>query len=289
VEGPTNQPRSLVARSLAVVRAAVSALAIAIVPQGIWSALVGANLKATPSIPWSIPMMAGLLFIYWRYLGGAFPPHRTSANRRELLRARRVSPELFAWATVAGLLAVAALTGAWIVLAQMMRMPGNVLPPIGTTPWPIFIAFVCTGAMISPICEQAGIWGYGQVMLRRRFSATAAIGMSALIFSIAPHPPFHVALLPKIAFFFATGLIFAATAELADSILPGLLVQAIGLLTFFTIVWPNDPGRRLVSGAGPDSWFFIHLAQACLFAALAIFAFLRLNKIVEGNRRAQFR
>jgi hypothetical protein len=49
----------------------------------------------------------------------------------------------------------------------------------------------------------------------------------------------------KIAFFFLTGLVFALLADLTNSILPGLVVHVIGLLAFFTLIWPNDPARPL--------------------------------------------
>jgi membrane protease YdiL (CAAX protease family) len=178
---------------------------------------------------------------------------------------------------------VVALTGLWILLAQIIRMPGNVLPPMGNLPWPIVALAVGMGALISPICEQAGIWGYGQTMLRREFPASAAMLISALIFAVAPHPPFHVPLLPKIAFFFLTGLIFAVLAELTNSILPGLVVHVIGLLAFFTLIWPNDPARRLVSGGGADIWFYGHAAQVVVSALITRLAFSGLAKVTGGK------
>jgi membrane protease YdiL (CAAX protease family) len=259
------------------------ALTIAILPQGIWSALIGVNLRTTPNIPWAVLLMAALLTIFWLYLGGHFPPRRTSATRRGYLRANRVPIPLFAWAVLAGLLSVAALTGAWILLAQFIRMPGSVLPPMGNLPLPIVVLAVGTGALISPICEQAGIWGYGQTMWRQEFTASTAVVLSALIFAVCPHPPFHIPLLPKIAFFFLTGVTFAVIAELTSSILPGLVVHIVGLLTFFTLVWPNDSARRLVRDGGADIWFYAHVTQVVIFGVLAILAFFRLAGVSRGT------
>jgi hypothetical protein len=138
------------------------------------------------------------------------------------------------------------------------------------------------GALVSPICEQAGIWGYGQTMLRREFTAPTAVALSALIFAVAPHPPFHVPLLPKIAFFFLTGLTFAVLTELTNSILPGLTVHILGLLSFFTLIWPNDPARRLVKDGGADIWFYAHVAQVIVFAVLAIVVLFRVATFHPG-------
>jgi membrane protease YdiL (CAAX protease family) len=265
-------------RALAAVVAAITALVIAILPQGIWSALIAVNLRTSPTIPWAVVVMAGLLILYWQYLGGRFPTRRTSDARLHHLRARRVPLPVFAWAVLAGSFAVIALIGLWIILAQVIRMPGTVLPPMGNLAWPIAAAAIGMGALISPICEQAGIWGYGQTMLREEFTASSAIAVSALIFAVAPHPPFHVPLLPKIAFFFLAGVNFAVLAELTNSILPGLTVHILGLLAFFTLIWPNDPGRRLLSDGGADIWFYVHLAQVVAFALLAIIVMFRLSE-----------
>ena len=101
--------------------------------------------------------------------------------------------------------------------------------------------------------------------------------LSALIFAVGPHPPFGVPLLPKIVFFFLVGLTFGVTAALTGSILANLPVHIVGLFTFFTFVWPNDPQRALLRESGPDAWFFLHVVQAILFTALAVGAFRRLG------------
>jgi len=280
---PVEHRHSLTERGLRGILAAIVVFTIAIVPQGIWSALISVNLRTSPTIPWAVVLIAALVTLFWQYLGGHFAPRRTSASRRLHLRANRVPLPIFAWAVLAGLLSVAALTGVWILLAQFIRMPGSVLPPMGNVPWPIVVLAVGMGALISPICEQAGIWGYGQTMLRREFAASTAVVLSALIFAVCPHPPFHVPLLPKIAFFFLTGVTFAVIAELTSSILPGLVVHILGLLTFFTLVWPNDPTRQMVRDGGADIWFYAHVAQVVVFGVLAIVAFSRLADVCRGT------
>jgi Type II CAAX prenyl endopeptidase Rce1-like len=262
-----------------VVRATVVALFIALAPQGVWSALILINLKASPTVPWAVALMAGLLWAMWRYLGGAFPPRRTSESRRLHLRAVRVPGRTLAWALIAGALSLVALTGYWIVLARLVRMPGSVLPSMANVPHLMVLLAVVTGAAISPICEQIGIWGYAQVMLRRDFTRRSAIVLSALIFAVGPHPPFGVPLLPKIVFFFLVGLSFAVTADLTGSILPNLPVHMLGLLTFFTVIWPHDPQRLLLRDTGPDAWFLLHATQAILFTGLAVWAFRRLSGV----------
>jgi hypothetical protein len=61
------------------------------------------------------------------------------------------------------------------------------------------------------------------------------------------------------------------------------LVHVLGLLTFFTLVWPNDPARRLVRNGGADSWFYAHLAQVVIFGLLTMFAFSHLASVCRGT------
>jgi hypothetical protein len=70
-----------------------------------------------------------------------------------------------------------------------------------------------------------------------------------------------------------------ATAFLTQSILPGIVTHGIGLLVFFTLVWPGDVVRQVVGGGDTNLWFWIHSAQTLAFAVLAIFAFIHLARI----------
>lgn len=179
----------------------------------------------------------------------------------------------------AGALSIVALDGLWVVMARVVRMPGSVLPDMSNYPRLTIVAMVTMGALVSPICEQAGIWGYCQTRLEREFPPLFAVLASALIFGLLPHPPTHAAVLPKLLFFCLTGLAFSLMASLTNSILPGMVVHIGGILSFFVLVWPSDPARSLVRENGVDAWFAIDVAQAAAFAALAILAFMRLQKV----------
>ena len=263
--------------------AAILGIFIALFGQGIWSALVVANLRTSATVPWSVPAMAIVLWLIWRYLDGAWWPRRTSDVRHRLLRARALSMRVFAWSVLAGMSSIGALAGFWIVLAQLTRMPGSVLPDLSQYPKFYVVPLIVTGALVSPILEQAGIWGYSLGMLERDFPAPVAVAISALLFAILPHPPMAAPLLPKLLFFFLTGVTFGTVAYLAGSILPSLVVHAAGLLTFFVLVWPNDPMRPLLAERGPDLWFWLHAGQTIMLGTFAMLAFVRLAKVPRGS------
>src|SRR6266516_2760350 len=62
-------------------RAIVSGLLVTAIPTTVWAVLAVTNLRATPRVPWAAPVMAVLLWLYWRILrtderlrGGSLPP-----------------------------------------------------------------------------------------------------------------------------------------------------------------------------------------------------------------------
>src|SRR5260370_1855364 len=49
---------------------------------GVWATLATVNLASTPGIPWSVPVMAVLLWLVWLYLRGhGLPPTAFPARR----------------------------------------------------------------------------------------------------------------------------------------------------------------------------------------------------------------
>jgi membrane protease YdiL (CAAX protease family) len=273
------QPQS----PLALAKLAVVTFAITLIPQGVWSALIVTNLRANPAVPWSVLVMAVLIVAQAQYLRGQWGATNTAAARRQSLRATLVSREAFVWAGVAGALSLTALVGVWIVLASLIRMPGAVLPDLSGYPWWTAVLAVAMGIVISPWCEQAGIWGYLQTGLERQVSGTTAVVVTALVFALLPHPPAGVELVARVLFFFLAGLIFSTMALLTNSILPGLPIHAFALLVFFVFVWPHDADRRLVTRVGTDRWFWIHVAQAVVFAGLGVWAFGKLAHVSTAD------
>ncbi len=262
--------------------AALLALVVAGVASFLWGALLMANARTTPSVPWSVPAMALVLAVYWWYLSGHGWPKRTGPARAALLRARRVSLQVFAWSLVAGALSLIALAGLWIVLVELTGNGGN--PTIAmVNGYPaIFVALaIVMGSLVSPLSEEAAFRGYAQVLLERRFSAVVAVGISSLFFA-AYHGPTQGFFWSKLLFFFAVSLVFGTIAYLTDSTLPAIPVHIAGDLLFFTLIWPRDAGRPVVWAHGPDVTFWIEVVQALAFGALAVWAFLRLRR-ASGN------
>src|SRR5215472_8017482 len=255
--------RSLPTKVLMVAWSAILALLILGFGQGIWGVLLVGNLRASPAIPWAVPVMALVLWLMWQYLDGRWWPHSTSEVRRRYLRASRVSGQVFAWTLLAGLLSITALAGYWIVMFHLVKMSPNVLPDFSKYPLLTTVLVIVMASLVSPITEESAFRGYCQVILEREFAAPVAIVISSVLFALA-HVT-HGFLWPKLLVYFLVGVVFGVPAYLAKSIVPVIPVHIIGDVIFFTLVWPHDATRRLVGEGGADTWFWIHVAQAVFF------------------------
>ena len=189
---------------------------------------------------------------------------------------------------LAGTLSVVALAGLWIVMFELVKMPGNALPDFSRYPLPTVVAMILMGSVAAPFTEEPAFRGYCQVILERNFSGPSAVLISSALFALA-HGPTQGFLWPKLLFYFLVGVVFGATAYLTKSILPAIPGHMIGLLIFFTLVWPFDAARRLVWDGGADIWFWIHGAQTIVFTALTLWAFRRLTqrRAVKARSRKQ--
>jgi membrane protease YdiL (CAAX protease family) len=266
-------------RLVLIVGFGVMAFVLTAVVGGIWSALLTINLAISPAIPWALVVMALLLWLLWRYLGGAGWPRGTAEARRQYLRAGRLSRRVFIWAVVAGLLAIVALAGLWIVLFQLAHLsPARALPNSSKYPLVTVALALVMASIVGAVAEESAFRGYFQGILEGTVGGVAAILITALV--MAPeHAQTQGFVWPTLLFYIIVDVMLGATALLTQSILPGIVTHAIGLLAFFTLVWPGDMIRQAAGGGTTDLWFWLHAAQTVVFAVLATLAFIHVARI----------
>jgi membrane protease YdiL (CAAX protease family) len=258
----------------------VVAIVMTALVSGVWAALLLTNLARGSAFPWSVIVMAGVLWALWSFLDGRWGFARSRAARHELLRATPLPRHVYAWALIAGLLWVVFLAGFWIVLTQLVSVPGNRLPDLSK--YPIFTVLAALGmaGLSGAISEEAGFRGYFQGALERSGLGAAAILCSALL--MAPvHALSQGFVWPTLLFYLLVDAMLGALAYYTKSIRPGVLVHAVGLFTFLGLIWPRDKARLSIAQNGADIWFWIHLGQAVLFAVLSVGALARLARLVR--------
>jgi membrane protease YdiL (CAAX protease family) len=273
----------LSSRVPAVVWSGILAFVLTVVAGGVWTVLLISNLTTSPAIPWAVVVMALLLWLMWQYLGGKWGPRSTSQARRRYRRAKPVSGQVFAWAVAAGVLSIVALVGYWIVLVQLVKIPARVLPNFSGSPLLTVTIVLVMAALVSSLAEEVGFRGYSQGILEHQVSGPVAVVIAALL--IAPaHGLTQGFVWPILLWYFFVDVMFGAMAYFTKSILPGIVVHSLGLLIFFTLVWPYDVQRRLVWETGVNTGFWLTVVQAIVFSTLAILAFSRLARVTKRAR-----
>ncbi|MBI1740337.1 MAG: CPBP family intramembrane metalloprotease [Candidatus Koribacter versatilis] len=189
---------------------------------------------------------------------------------------------MLTWALVTGVLAIVSLAGLWIVLFQLVKMSPNAMDDFSKYPLLTAALVIVMASLVSPLTEEAAFRGYCQSILEREFTGAPAILISSVFFTAAH--VVHGLLWPKLLVYFLVGVVFGVTAYLTKSILPALPVHIIGDLAFFLFVWPQDAARKLVWDTGADAWFWVHVTQTVVFAALTILSFLKLSNVSKGLR-----
>jgi membrane protease YdiL (CAAX protease family) len=264
--------------ALCAVGLAVISFLIAVLPGGVWAVLLSANLRTNSTVPWAVAAMGLLLWAMWQYLDGHGPPRGTSEKRHRLLRAAPLSAPMFAYAVLAGIFGVIALGGLWIVLLELVRLPAHVLPDFSRYPLFTVTTVVAMACFVSSLPEEAGFRGYFQNFLEQKISGANAIIISSVV--IAPaHCLTQGFVWPVLLFYLLVDSMLGTMAYLTKSILPGIAVHFIGLLVFFTLIWPYDATRVLISEGAARSWFWIHFAQIIICGTLAVATFFRLRSL----------
>jgi membrane protease YdiL (CAAX protease family) len=126
-------------------------------------------------VPRAVPLTAGYLWFFWRYLNGAGRPESTVEKRRTSLRAYRVSGRVWAWALLAGRLGIVALVLALRVANRLVVLPQQRLPDLAQVPEVTVLSLLLMAAPVAGIVEEAAFRGYMQGPIERRYGLTFAI------------------------------------------------------------------------------------------------------------------
>jgi membrane protease YdiL (CAAX protease family) len=252
------------------------ALSATLVVQSLWTGILAVNLKVSAAIPWSVAVMALLLWAIWRYFGGAWGPATTQDARRRYRRAEPVPGPAFRWAMVAGFLGLGALVGLWLVLGQLARVPGNPSANFADYPVVTVVAVIAMASAVGAVIEELGLRGYMLTRLESQVGGWMAVVIVAV--AIAPgHGLTQGFAWPTLLWYFAADVMFGALALLTRSILPGIVVHAVGLLLFFSVIWPTDRYRHPAPLGLQGRAFWIELLACLALTALSLLAFRQLG------------
>jgi membrane protease YdiL (CAAX protease family) len=274
--------RKLVQNSRLIALATLTAFAVTLVGQTLWGVLAIVNVKLSPGFPWAALVMPFVLAALVAFLAGRGWPRKGAGVRRKFVPLAPVSGRAWLWSLVGGALAVVAAAALWTVMATIVRVPPNLLPDTHGLPLTTVVPMLLVGIAAAPLSEEIAFRGYAMGMLRQRFSPVPALIITSVIFAAAHLTQGLYA--PKLLVYLLAGLTFGFVALRTGSLIPAMVVHSFGDLTFFTLVWSHDAGRRLISQGGADAWFFANLALVVVATPLALLAFRQLARATGAPR-----
>ncbi len=228
-------------------------------PWGGFGPLIGVgalNLRIGTAVPWAILPMALYLWAYWQFLGGAWGDPGDAAQRRVNLRANRLRASVWRASLAAGVVGFGALLALLAVAARLVNLPSSV--PIPTPPeMPVITAvlLLVMQSIVAGVTEEAAFRGYMQGMVERRYGVSVAILVNGTLFGLlhfGNHPRDVLLMLP---YYIAVSAVYGGLTWAADSILPALVLHAVGDIVVLTRWWATGrPEWQLTSTPPPLIW-----------------------------------
>ena len=245
------------------------------------------NLASGSSLPWAIPPTVLYLWVYWRFIGGAWGDPASRASRRANLRANALPRGLWLPALGAGLLGFAALVALLYLASRVVALPAGV--PIVTPPqMPVatVVLLLTMQSIMAGVTEEAAFRGYMQSLIERDHGVLVAILVNGVLFGLlhfGNHPSDVLLMLP---YYVAVSAVYGGLTWAADSILPALVLHSAGDVVVLTRWWATgrpewqitETVPPLVWDSGVDGPFlgaivvFVGLALAALRAYRALYA-----------------
>jgi membrane protease YdiL (CAAX protease family) len=266
------------------VRAVATGITVAAIGTMPWAWLVSINIRRQSALPWSVPIMAVYLCLYWGYFVRGWGWPRSTANtRRADSRANRVPAEVWGAALLAGMLGLVSVLlfqGVWgrlVTLPQQRDIDPTQFPGVTVLLW------LGMSAVVAGVVEEISFRGYTQRPIERRHGLVVAVLVTGTLFGLAHfgHPEVGLVLLP---FYIAVAAVYGAIAYFTDSTLPSMILHAGGnMLSAFDLFtrgrseWQISAAPRpTIWETGPDAAFWGNLAALLIVGTLAVWAYFAL-------------
>jgi len=244
--------------------------------------LFAANLHYFTKIPWAVALIAIFLWFFWWYLNGGGGPESTAAERRIMLRARKLPGIVWAWALFAGALGIVTLVLGLRLLNTLITLPEQQLPDFSGVPRFTIFTLLLAAAPIAGIVEEAAFRGYMQRPIEKYCGLPIAILITGTMFAIA-HLDFTLILWP---YYVAVAAIYGIVTHLAGSILPAIVLHTGGNIYSNMDLWLHDKAewQAIANGSGiaqsnGAGWLGL---ETLLLLLLTIWAYWKLAKVANA-------
>ncbi len=263
-----------------------------------WAFLGAWNQRVGIAVPWAIVPMTIYLWVYFGCIGGRWMA-AGSEGRRANLRAHHLPGRVWRAALPAGLLGIAAILALLVAISRLVHLPAGapITSPAGM-PAPTMIALLVMQSVVAGVTEESAFRGYMQSIIGRRFGVVVAIIASGILFGLLHfpnHPGDVVVMLP---YYVAVSAMYGGLTWAAGSILPALVLHAIGDTVVLTRWWLTGLAEWQLSAATPplvwnggvDVSFAAAVAVAALLCLATAWSYRVVHKLTlcaaaAGRRR----
>ncbi|MGH9867660.1 MAG: lysostaphin resistance A-like protein [Candidatus Polarisedimenticolia bacterium] len=255
--------------------------------------LIFANLKLWPAVPWSVPLLAGYMWLFWQYMNGRWAPRATADDRCSGLRARRLSAAVWRWALVAGYLGMTSSYALHWVVGRLAPLHYDIPEVLQPLPFFTLLCILLMASAVAGIVEEAAFRGFMQGPIERRHGVVPAILVVSAVFGLAHLTDWQPSMtIARMFFIVAASVVYGILVHMVDSISPGVVLHATGDAIGIVWIWwlSARPGPRSTHGsltaALGDPGFLVACAVAVIFGAGAVWGFRRLSRVLETERAA---
>lgn len=253
-----------------VIRATVSGLFVFAIAGSVARMVVLVFIPA----PWSIVVMGGVLWAYWKYFSGSWWPKSTAEARSNRFRATELSAGVWKWSLMAAMLVVVVMESGFVVTFRILKFPAEAWAlGYDFSAVPLWLAWllVVMAALVAGITEEVGFRGYMQVPLEKRYGSVVGIMIVSIVF-IVSH--LNQAWAPPVLFLlFAISVMWGILAYTSGSLIPGIISHTVADIFNFSYWWTDVAGtfdKRPIAETGIDAhfvvWVLIFVASAALFS-----------------------
>ena len=252
--------------------------------------LFAANTRLFPTVPWFTFPLCIYIWIYWRYVNGAWFPRSTSAARRANLRANSLGGPVWFWALSAGTIALVALVLLLRVANRIVTMPREASFDVSQISMATVIAMIVVGAISAAVVEESAFRGYMQGLIEKRLGIVAAILISGVMFGLA-----HLGVTPMLLpYYVSVAALYGMVAYLTDSILPSIVLHTAGNIYSNTFLWLEGHAewqqsaipQPLIWETGADRSFWIHVIAAALTVGVTVLAYVQLARVAGRQKKS---
>lgn len=241
--------------------------------------------------PWPMVVMAGLLWLYWKYFSGSWWPQATTETRRTSFRAVALPAPIWKWGLVAAMLFVVAVQSGLVVTFRVIEFPAELfkaeynLDAVSLwMAWP----FIIMASLVAGICEETGFRGYMQEPLERRYGPVAGITIVSVVF-VVTH--LHQAwAMPILAQIFLVGVMLGSLTFAAGSLIPAMIAHTTLDVFNFSYWWSDVAGEfqaRPIAETGLDAhavtWTLVFGVSLVFFFAV-VYRLRCVSRELRGNR-----